>query len=355
MIVYSKRVFQFIQEIKAAAKEILAKEMGFSVARERFSDKNYTYPIKVVIFNNKKMLAYFESDFYELGFHEKLMHAPKKQLHAIIRHELAHYMTFIRHGSWILPHGSEFRAFCDSMKWDEEVYSATCCLENEESSLLEESSILRKIQKLMALSKSHNPHEAELAMIKAQELLLKHNIESEYLCEDDGKVVLIRIMHQTKENAKMRSIARILETFFVSIVYNKGKNGIHLEVLGDPINVEIAEYVASFLDKELEFMWHSAKIAGLKGAVAKNSFFMGIAKGYCTKIQALKRSYDAHALMVIEKRLTEAKELVYPRLSKSKSSSQHCSASASLGEMMGRDLSINPALKGGKGSLALIN
>ena len=104
------------------------------------------------------------------------------------------------------------------MGWGEEVYKATSAWRGtRNASEMEESGVLRKVQKLMALATSSNKHEAEQAMIKSQQLLLKHNIESKYIGgEDEEKIFLKRIMKQKKENAKMRSIANILETFFVN-------------------------------------------------------------------------------------------------------------------------------------------
>lgn len=352
MFVYSKRIIQFIHEIRLTIRQVLSQEVGLKVGRDRFQDQRgwASYPIKVVIFNNKSMLGYFDPSFYELGFHECLMHASREQLHHVIRHELAHYITFIKHGETMQPHGNEFRAFCQRMGWGEEVYRATLCLEGgQQASGVEESSVFRKVQKLMALSTSSNKNEAELAMIKSQQLLLKHNIESKYIGDEgDDKVVLKRIMQQKKEDAKIRSIARILETFFVSTVYNRAGGFIYLEILGNAVNVEIAEYVATVLQVELDTLWNQAKRqALLKGMVARNSFFSGLAKGYCNKIQALKRDYESditHALMVIEKKLIHAREMAYGRLSSSRSSGSYCSKSSALGEKMGRQLNINPAV-----------
>lgn len=352
MLIYSKKIIQFVNEIKISIKNIFSKEICLKVQGDRFYDhrQEFSYPIKVVIYNNKSILGYFEPDFYELGFHENLMHASKKQLHDVIRHELAHYMTFINYGKAIQPHGEEFRAFCQLMGWGEEVYRATICLEEGQNvSGIEENSILRKVQKLMALSNSSNKNEAEQAMIKSQQLLLKHNIDSKYIDgDDDEKIFLKRIMKQKKENAKMRSIAKILETFFVSIVYKRAGEYIYLEVLGNAVNIEIAEYVANVLHLELENLWNQAqKYANLKGAIAKNSFFIGIATGYCNKIQALKREYNSditNALMIIEKKLIDAKAMVYPRLSSTKSNANYCSKSLMLGEQMGKHLNINPAI-----------
>jgi hypothetical protein len=146
----------------------------------------------------------------------------------------------------------------------------------------------------------------------------------------------------------------------VSIVYNRGGDSIYLEILGNAVNVEIAEYVAGVLQHELDILWNQAqKSANLRGMIAKNSFFLGLAKGYCNKIQSLKREYNnniAHALMVIEKKLVDAKAMVYPRLSSSKSSAHYCGKSSALGEKMGRQLNINPAInKSSNSSHALIS
>lgn len=355
MIVYSKKVLLFINEIDHTIKEILSREIGLKVGRSRFFDRRQrtSYPIRVVIYNNKSMLGYFDPDFYELGFHECLMHASKAQLRAIIRHELAHYITFIDHGPAVQPHGAEFKRFCDTVGWNEEVSRATFCLDGGQNIETDDSSVLRKIQKLMALTTSSNKNEAEQAMIKSQQLLLKHNMQSQYVdSDDDEKVCLKRIMQQKKESAKMRSIGKIVETFFVHTVYSRAGSFTYLEILGSKVNVDIASYVADVLDSEMEKLWQQAQSqAGLRGIIAKNSFFLGLAKGYCNKIQALKREYPSdmtQALMVIEKKLIDAKSMAYPHLATTRSGAHFCPESSALGECMGKQLHINPAI--GKGS-----
>lgn len=353
MIVYSQKIIRFVREIKQMVKEIISQELRLKVGNERFYDRaeKISYPINIVIYNNKTMLAYFDSNFFELGFHECLIHSNRQQLKDIVRHELAHYMTFIQYGASIQAHGPEFRKFCIQIGWGEDVSRATICLEGQiNPAVNEESGVFRKVQKLMALATSSNKNEAEQAMIKSQQLLLKHNIEFVEV-EDDDKVFLKRIMKQKRVDAKMRSIAKILETFFVNIVFSKGTESTYLEVLGNAVNIEIAEYVAAYLHSELDHLWaHTQKNTHLKGTVAKNSFFLGLAVGYCDKIQALKREYNTEtskALLVIENKLVEAKEMVYPRLSSTRSSSQLCRESSALGEKVGRQLTINPALNRG--------
>ncbi len=364
MILYSKKIILFVQELKGIIKSVLSSEIGVRVERERFYNLQQTasYPISIVIYDNRSMLGYFDPTFYELGFHRCLMRADSHQLYSVVRHELAHYMTFIQHGPDLQPHSTEFKRFCQSVGWGEEVSRATLCLEGGQNGPdPQESATLRKVQKLMSLASSANENEAQAAMIKSQQLLLKHNMESkDVFSQDEETIHLRRVLKQKREDAKMRAIAKILDTFFVSTVYHRAVGWIYLEILGNAVNVEIAEYVAHVLQIELDRLWEAVCArAHLKGAVAKNSFFLGLAKGYCNKIQSLKRDYQAHvshALIVIEKQLIDARAMAYPRLSSVKSGSRnHCQHSSALGEQVGRELSINVAInKSSSHSEALI-
>jgi hypothetical protein len=146
----------------------------------------------------------------------------------------------------------------------------------------------------------------------------------------------------------MRAIGHILETFFVSVVYNRSSEGTCLEILGSAVHVEVAEYVAAVLSTTFERLWKEAKkTSHLEGITAKNSFFLGIAAGYCQKVQSLKKEHnptEERALLVIEKQLLLAREMVYPRLLHSKRRAKYCPDASRLGEKMGREMQIQSAL-----------
>ncbi len=352
MHIYSQKIVRFVQEVTAEVKSVLRDEVHLTVSRSVFCDRKnrYRYPISVVVFNDQSKLGYFDSEFYELGFHECLMNVSREQLKNIIRHEIAHYMIFIEFGNTVHSHGMEFRSFCRSIGWGEEVFRASTTLEVVDF-VQEESRVLRKVKKLMALSSSSNSHEAEQAMVKAQQLLLSHNISSLNLDEispDGEKMVLKRILRQGKRSAKMRAIASILGTFFVSVVFSRAGNQTHLEILGTPTNVQIAGYVSDFLQAELDSLWLKAREDyRLKGVVAKNSFYLGIAKGYCDKINRLTNAASpdiTNALMVIENQIEEARKMAYSSLTNSTSQSRLCPLSSELGKQAGNSLSINPAV-----------
>lgn len=365
MHLYSQKIICFIAEIKTIIKNILSKEVLLRVSRGRFYDRQgaFSYPIKVVIYDHKNMLGYFDPEFYELGFHERLMYVNRQQLSNIIRHELAHYITFINYRYIHKPHSAEFKATCERFGWGEDVYRASISLEEcKDSSEVCDSDVFRKVKKLMALATSSNQNEAEQAMIKSQQLLLKHNMDAQYVTgEDEDKMFLKRILRGKKRSAKVDSIANILETFFVDTVYASSHEFVYLEIVGTAVNIEIAEYVANFLEDEMEKLWDQVKATTrLKGITARNSFFYGLAKGYCDKIEALRRNYTTEvtkALTVIEKKLVDARSMIYQdRLKQGKSRSGYCSASSILGQQMGRELNIRTAINSSSGhSNALIS
>ena len=216
MIVYSERIVRFISEIKLHIRFILIKEMGLKVHRSRFLDSSETmsYPIKVVIFNRKKVVGYFDSDFFELGFHERLMHENKETLLSVIRHELAHYMTYISHGDQIESHGPEFRKTCEKYGWGKEVFLSTVSLNDLSEEIAQgEKRIVNKVQKLMALGSSSSQNEAEAAVLKSQELLLKYNLkESEF--KEKERFYLKRILKQKKRECENESNCSDFGNFF---------------------------------------------------------------------------------------------------------------------------------------------
>lgn len=346
MILYSQKIIAFVNDAKSVLKEILENEMSLKVSRDRFFFEGSTYPIHIVIYERKNVLGFFNPQFYEIGLNQLLMNANLETLKNILRHEIAHYLTHLRFGSYSASHGPEFNNLCRGYGWGTEVSKSNICLEKISSHEIDKG-ILRKVEKLMALSASSHQNEAEMAILKTQELLLKHNLDGSSL--EPTSFVLVRICEQKRKTSKMEAIARILETFFVSIVYHKVPQGIFLEILGEKENVEVAQYVATVLETELETLWDKTPL--LIGKRAKNSFFFGIAKGYCERIERQKTQLTKEsttALVVCEGKLLCARKMAYQRLSTKRSSSSFLSEATFLGQKAGHGLNIAPALRGSK-------
>lgn len=346
MLVYSRKFQHLTQLITETLKEILVKEVGLHVSKGRFWnwEKTFSYPLSVVIFNHKACLGYFDPEFLELGFHSAWAYKSLEELKDVIRHELAHYLVFIKHGPSVEAHGKEFKELCLSLNWRENVYLAS--KEFDLSSIAEkEEEKIRKIKKLLALSSSSNSHEAQQALLKARQLMIKTPVSID---AEEEVFYLARILKTNMVDGKMRSIAKICETFFVSCVFFKTKEATYLEILGNYEHVQIAEYVAEYLSKELDNLWKHTKTThtSIKGLGAKNAFFLGVAKGFIAKVHqgVLAEAAPEKQLVILEKQLATAKSLAYKKLRSLKTASKSHKSADLLGQSCGKTLSVKEGL-----------
>lgn len=351
MRVYSETILRFVQKCQKQAREIIAKETPFIMRRERFEYGGQLYPLHIVVFEGSS-LGYFDANHYRIGLNKCLIHQAKDSVvKNILRHELAHYACYLMHGPHIKPHGAEFKRFCLERGWGEAVNKASMDLDaaNQVEGDLQSEKILSKIKALLRLSASANAHESQLATLKANQLLIRHNLSALNLeqgnSEQDKEAFCKTLLKLKRKNAKICAIYDICAHFMVRPILHYGRDGVELEVIGTRSNVELAEYVVNFLDTELERLWTvSKKNNHLKGTKAKNSFFRGIARGHEQKMRSVCDDQMTRALTKVHFELETQTALVYPRLSKSYSQAQQDQRSFSAGVDAGRSLTVNQAL-----------
>ncbi len=276
-----------LREIKLAAHQIMKQEMQLHLRGKHLVWNNYLYRIQFLIFEDDTRLGYFDPEHMEIGIHKSA-----KNFRDILRHELAHLIAYLRFGD--LSHGKIFRAICKEYGFPPEIGKAT-------GPLVQESRMATKIKKLLALAESTNAHEAENAALKAQEMLLKHDLEEE------SDMVMRRIFSFKRASTKHKAIAQILRTYGVQPIFCRKT----LEIFGQRLHVEIAEYVAHFLSNELDHLYKNEP--HLSGLAAKNSFFRGIAEGFCEKAKKTEADHE-RALVKIDFALQKAIPLAYPNL-----------------------------------------
>lgn len=361
MFLHSKTIEAFLVRVKKDTRNVLRAEMNLDVLKSRILYKGILYPLNIVVFEDNSRLGYFDSRTYELGLSKKLMYLAKTEvLLNIIRHELAHFMIYLTLGARA-AHGEEFHTICRSFGWGPEVYNSYANIELENNKVNDSNNdektqkLLARLKKLLALASSDNTHESELATLKANELLLEHNLDlSKSSLDQEETVCVKRVLEASRKTTKHVAIYEILKTFFVAPVFNHGRGVFYLEVIGDKTSVELADYVANFLDKELDILWKQTQKENpnLKGMASKNSFFRGVAKGYVEKIQTQKNTIATkNELVIIEKNLERYLSIAYPRIGHSSSTSGiHNEDAHSAGKMKGSHLSIKPALNSGSTS-----
>jgi hypothetical protein len=327
---YNQTLIQFTKKQAEKAFNLL-RSIGFIVKGNRFRFGSFSYPLSIVTFEHPSKLGFFDLNFFEIGLNKELINHEEFVIERILKHEIAHYLTYLYYGSSTPHHGKEFSFICKKYGWEEEA-KATIKLPS-----LPRSSSQIKITKLLNLANSKNLYEAEQALTKAMELITKHGLPFK---EDLETHQMRRIIEEKKSSEKLRSIAEILRVFGVYPVINHASKSVYLEIFGQESCIEIAEYVAIVLYDLLEELWKKEPI--LKGLAAKNSFFCGIAHAFVEKHK--KHSSDAKALIPIEKALHEALPLAYPRLTKSRSYRSHDPSAYSKGRLQGASLEINSGL-----------
>lgn len=351
MLIYSETSFSFIQKCERFLKQIIKQETNLEMRKTRFLFDGYLFPIHIVVFEGQAKLGYFEPSTYQIGLNQSLMYSVKDSvLKDILRHEFAHYYTFISYGE-VEHHGAEFKSVCKRFNWGNDISHASADIETQNNKVegdLKSEKVITKIKNLLKLANSENQHEAELATLKANQLLLKHNIQN--LNNDQSCTYYVtNVFHAKRKNAKLSAIYSILKHFMVKPVLNYTKNGVLLEVTGTKYNVELADYVSSFLDSELDKLWLvTKKEFNLSGVRAKNSFFYGLAQGYDQKMQKLEKDFDSKdskSLITIKDQLEKQTARIYRRLSSSHSNTKSDQGSHELGKRAGNKLSINKGIK----------
>jgi len=110
-ILYSQAIFSFLKKGHRLALRILREEVHLKVGNTRFYLNNRSYPLHLVAFEHPSRLGYFRAEFYEIGINKSYLFESEKDLLDLLRHELAHYLTFIKHGPHVPHHGKDFLEF----------------------------------------------------------------------------------------------------------------------------------------------------------------------------------------------------------------------------------------------------
>lgn len=291
----------------------------------------------------------------------------------VLKHEMAHQLCSAWQCRLGPIHGEAFQQACDRLGVLPEFRRPGLVVPEmvEEAAARSELSesgrrCLAKIEKLLALGRSANEHEAALAMEKANALLEKYHLhglgegrEHRYGC-----VVIDR--KKKKIAGYQRHICSILQEFFfvrvvLSQLYDPGCNETFktIEIFGTRENVAIAEYCCHFLENRLAVLW-SVNRGRFRGTVQteKNSYFLGLLRGFHQKLREQKENrtvetilpHAAGALILAEEqRLASFVGMRFPRLRKvSTRGAKVYGTTYNEGVEAGRQITINEGVTGQK-------
>lgn len=217
--------------------------------------------------------------------------------------------------------------------------------------------VIDKVRKLLALATSSNEHEAAAAAAKAQELLLKYNIETRRLeTEDatDSGIIVRRMTEHDFSGWRGQLIGAVCEATTTRVLLTKlgGKSKLY-QIFGAPANCEIAEYLYSYLTKTL------VKLSPKPVATAEShAFRMGAVHVIYTRLletykAVAQASADTMALVVTTTEAIDAKVAeMYPKIGKARTARISDWDAYDRGRVAGKSIPLSRGLGAGtsKGS-----
>jgi hypothetical protein len=220
----------------------------------------------------------------------------------VFYHEMAHQFAHqVLNARDETPHGPAFIKACYHLRANPAASGNYPPLDDRlnENCLSNEDKIMVKVKKLMALAQSQNRYEAESAMAKAHELILKYNIdiiEKNRYRQFTSVFIGDPALRHTRD---IYELASLLESFYFvkgiwipSYVIKKGKMGRVLEITGTVQNLRIASYVFDVVKNYIDSEWIKYNKKKRLNFYRKTDFAVGIIRGFRRKLELQKSSVE---------------------------------------------------------------
>ena len=215
-----------------------------------------------------------------------------------LRHEMAHQYVHevlgVHHED---PHGGSFRSACEKLRCSPSASTRKGDLDGEPT---EDDRILRLLQKVLSLANSPNENEAQAAMQKAHQLLMKYNIDLVAL--DKKRRFEMRTLGEVKgrhTSAELWLGSLLGRFFFVEVLWlqsydaHRDQFGSVMQVYGTPENLDMAAYVYAYLNRVLDELWKSYRqLNAVQNNRERQRYFAGVLAGFYKKLAAQADSLE---------------------------------------------------------------
>ena len=237
---------------------------------------------------------------------------PWKSVREVLLHEMAHQITEELLGGDATPHSRRFQEACRMIGADPKASASFPSIYERlaHDGGSDDDRVMARVHKLLAMAQSANKHEAEVAMMKAHQVIAKYNVDL-FSGHEDRSYCSISIGEAAaRQPADRYAMAALLRDFYFvesvwiqTFIFRDGKVGRVLEISGTLENVKIAEYVCSFLNRAIDEQWISYGSGRAAGKLQKTDFALGLIEGFREKLGArptMMESADDHASALIK-------------------------------------------------------
>jgi len=214
---------------------------------------------------------------------------PWLEVRSVLEHEMAHqYVDEVLKIKDEPPHGPTFTRVCVQRGIDARAAGVPV---GSITANAPEDRVLERIRKLLALAGSENQHEAELAMKKAHELMLRHNIEHAQTASQSYDVIHLGSPSRRASPVELEVMGIISEFFFVEVIrvpIYRPTEGVHaqvFEVIGTHENVAMAEHVHAFLMATADRLWKENRTdRRVRSGRDRSAYQSGVMRGFRDKL-----------------------------------------------------------------------
>ncbi len=318
--------------------------------RERF--RGAMTPPQLALNDADDVLAHYRPRERGLVFSRSLLRtASWSAVLEVLRHEMAHqYVAEVLRVLDEPPHGPAFQRVCAARGIDASCHGlpdATAPVDADRERLV------RRVKKLLALGGSPNEHEAQAAMRAAQRLVLEHNLAALHEVSANDYAARQLGDGQLRTPAHERILSGILarhflvRTIWVPVYFaDRAKYGRALEISGTHANLELAEYVHTYVLRTAERAWKQWRRADPERAKGQRSrYLLGVMLGFQESLREQERVNQQTGLVWVGDPGLEAwVGRRYPRLSRGRTITYYHTDALHQGKAEGRRLKIHRGL-----------
>ena len=227
---------------------------------------------------------------------------PWVEVVSVVQHEMAHqYVDEVLGAHGERPHGDSFRRLCAALGIDARAAGSPSPAAGTPPA---PDRVLARVRKLLALAASSNQHEAESAMQRAHELMLRHNLAA----ADAAGERTFEVGHvgdPTRRGTQVDAaiVALLTEFFFVRAIRipvylpRAGKRGHLYELTGTGGNLDFALYVHAFLLRTASRLWTERRADPRVRGRDRLAYQTGVIRGFNDKLRADRRALAGTGLV----------------------------------------------------------
>lgn len=212
---------------------------------------------------------------------------PWPEVIAVLQHEMAH--QFVDENLRVrdeTAHGETFRKLCAALGIDGAAAGKPVAVAHPGG-----DRALERVRKLLALAGSANQHEAESAMRRAHELMLRHEIDAAKATAARGFEVR-HVGDPLRRTSAVESAILVLldDCFFVRVIRipvylpRVGKRGAVHELVGTASNLDMALHVHAFLLATADRLWWNHRIEAAASPRDRLEYQAGVIRGFHDKL-----------------------------------------------------------------------